>query len=118
GIDIFALPSRHLNPHERIQVIAQYPGSPHHCLLATDYSLFLLDERFPCHPILTWYHTSAQPPTYLTCLPSVGDGDLDLVTMSSQSLTDVCCFTVNLRSSETPVGLGSPFQISSIEYVF
>ena len=51
GHDIFALPSNVLHQKERIRVCQCYHGNSFHHILATDYSLLMVDERFPTRPV-------------------------------------------------------------------
>lgn len=51
GTDLFALPSKYLNKTERIRVVEQHPVSPFLYVIATDYSLCLVDLRFPDNPV-------------------------------------------------------------------
>ena len=51
GHDLFALPSNVLHLKERIRVCQCYHGNPFYHILATDYSLLMVDERFPTRPV-------------------------------------------------------------------
>ncbi|XP_042310289.1 TATA box-binding protein-associated factor RNA polymerase I subunit C isoform X2 [Sceloporus undulatus] len=47
-------------------------GHPYHHLVATQFSLCLLDERFPLVPLLRWEHMMERPPVYAQLTPARG----------------------------------------------
>lgn len=63
-MDLFALPSKFLHPNERIRIIKQH--SPFLYVIATDYMLILIDERFPGHPVRYALFRSMKFPHLLT----------------------------------------------------
>ncbi|KAL8204147.1 UNVERIFIED_CONTAM: hypothetical protein K2H54_068353 [Gekko kuhli] len=55
-------------------VQARYLGQaePYHHLIATQFSMYVLDERFPRVPLLRWQHMLRRPPLYSHILPGGG----------------------------------------------
>uniref|UniRef100_A0A8C7Z9U3 Wu:fj64h06 n=1 Tax=Oryzias sinensis TaxID=183150 RepID=A0A8C7Z9U3_9TELE len=47
-------------------ILSRYLGDVHpfHHLVTTQYSAYILDERFPCVPMLKWDHMMASPPVF------------------------------------------------------
>ncbi|RVE65440.1 hypothetical protein OJAV_G00116630 [Oryzias javanicus] len=47
-------------------ILSRYLGDVHsfHHLITTQYSAYILDERFPCVPMLKWDHMMASPPVF------------------------------------------------------
>ncbi|XP_034297780.2 TATA box-binding protein-associated factor RNA polymerase I subunit C isoform X2 [Pantherophis guttatus] len=53
-------------------VLSKYLGhsEPFHHLVATQFSVFVLDERFPLVPVLCWEHMMQRPPIYAHLTPA------------------------------------------------
>ncbi|XP_063151994.1 TATA box-binding protein-associated factor RNA polymerase I subunit C isoform X2 [Candoia aspera] len=53
-------------------VLSKHLGhsEPFHHLVATQFSVFVLDERFPLVPVLRWEHMMQQPPIYAHLTPA------------------------------------------------
>ncbi|XP_052101126.1 uncharacterized protein LOC127735075 isoform X1 [Mytilus californianus] len=113
GMDLFALPSRFLHPNERIRIIKQH--SPFMYVIATDYSLILVDERFPGHPLLQWQHLLRNPPQYLSILADIGKEKQILISIASQSPMETYCYMFQGGAHKTLQGIGSPWQLSRID---
>ncbi|XP_064609718.1 uncharacterized protein LOC135473763 [Liolophura sinensis] len=115
GTDIFALPSKLLHPEERIQVSCQQPSQSFYHLLATDYSLFLLDQRFPNHPVLQWYHMLSVPQYLSPANQELADGR-HMTLLASQIPAETYAFQYNFSTSGIPPCSSCvPFRISCIE---
>ncbi|XP_019967228.2 TATA box-binding protein-associated factor, RNA polymerase I, subunit C isoform X1 [Paralichthys olivaceus] len=80
-------------------ILSRYLGDVHsfHHLITTQYSAYVMDERFPCVPMLKWDHMMESPPLFCHVLPgsassgSVVGGDrttkVVLGSYSSQEIT-------------------------------
>ncbi|XP_048733624.2 uncharacterized protein LOC125649847 isoform X2 [Ostrea edulis] len=112
NVDLFALPNKFLHPKERICLVEKHPSSHHAYLTATDYSLFLLDDRFPGHPMLQWKHMLRKPPQLASSV--VMDTDNILLAMGTLSPAEVCAYQYRYGFSELPQSIGSPWKFSSI----
>ncbi|XP_062984415.1 TATA box-binding protein-associated factor RNA polymerase I subunit C isoform X1 [Elgaria multicarinata webbii] len=55
-------------------VLSKYLGQaePYHHLVATQFSAYVLDERFPLVPVLSWKHMLQRPPSYAHLTPDAG----------------------------------------------
>uniref|UniRef100_A0A670Z6J1 TATA-box binding protein associated factor, RNA polymerase I subunit C n=1 Tax=Pseudonaja textilis TaxID=8673 RepID=A0A670Z6J1_PSETE len=53
-------------------LLSKYLGhsEPFHHLVATQFSVFVLDERFPLVPVLSWEHMMQRPPIYAHLVPA------------------------------------------------
>ncbi|XP_061468628.1 TATA box-binding protein-associated factor RNA polymerase I subunit C [Rhineura floridana] len=53
-------------------VLSKYLGQaePYHHLVATQFSMYVLDERFPLVPVLSWEHMMQRPPIYAHLTPA------------------------------------------------
>ncbi|XP_052279620.1 TATA box-binding protein-associated factor RNA polymerase I subunit C-like isoform X2 [Dreissena polymorpha] len=68
AVDLFCLPDSSLHKRERLRACGRHPASSLYSILATDYSLMLMDQRFPRCPVLKWSHMLTTPPQYMQCL--------------------------------------------------
>ena len=50
-VDLFALPNKLVQPSERVMVAKQQTSCAFHHIVATDASMFVIDQRFPGHPV-------------------------------------------------------------------
>ncbi|XP_069138616.1 uncharacterized protein [Argopecten irradians] len=117
GVDLFALPSSMVMTGERIYMFTQSAASEFHHFVATDYSFFLLDQRFPSTPVLNWKSILKNPPQYLEGVnfPSKGHS---LLLIGSQGPPEVCCYTYKCSSGKAAQALGAPWRVSRIGDVF
>ncbi|XP_053709486.1 uncharacterized protein taf1c isoform X3 [Synchiropus splendidus] len=60
---------------------------PFHHIVATQYSAYLLDERFPCVPMLKMDHMMQSPPVFCHVSSGVGTTKVLLGSQSSQEIT-------------------------------
>ncbi|XP_033750206.1 uncharacterized protein LOC117334613 isoform X2 [Pecten maximus] len=117
GVDLFALPSPLLMMGERIHISTQSTASEFYHFVACDYSLFLLDQRFPSTPVLSWKHMLANPPQYLEGV-NFPTRDHSLLLICSQSPPEVCCYNYKCSSGKAAQALGAPWRVSRIDDVF
>ncbi|XP_076103668.1 uncharacterized protein LOC143072558 isoform X3 [Mytilus galloprovincialis] len=113
GVDLFALPSKFLHPNERIRIIKQH--SPFLYVIATDYMLILVDERFPGHPLLQWQHLLRNPPQYMSVLADIGKEKQSLISIASQNPMETYCYMFQGGVHKTLQGIGSPWQLTRID---
>uniref|UniRef100_A0A3Q4GCD9 Wu:fj64h06 n=1 Tax=Neolamprologus brichardi TaxID=32507 RepID=A0A3Q4GCD9_NEOBR len=74
-------------------VLSRYLGDSHsfHHLITTQYSAYIMDERFPCVPMLKWDHMMTSPPIFCHIVPGCASSGLSAgeattkVLLSSQS---------------------------------
>ncbi|XP_064620814.1 uncharacterized protein LOC135483733 [Lineus longissimus] len=117
SLDIFALPFSKVYTKERIMVSSPCAKTFYH-LVATDYTLMLMDERFPQVPVMLWRPSVRTPPQYLQFIPNITqDQQEDLIIVGCQDARDVLCYPVTLGNSERPLphGLGPPWRLSCID---
>ncbi|KAM3599291.1 uncharacterized protein V6R79_003281 [Siganus canaliculatus] len=52
-------------------ILSQYLGDAHcfHHLITTQYSAYIMDERFPCMPMIKWDHMMQSPPMFCHVVP-------------------------------------------------
>ncbi|XP_013402613.1 TATA box-binding protein-associated factor, RNA polymerase I, subunit C-like [Lingula anatina] len=108
--DLFVLPSKHLSVKERVMATKQHPESYFYHVVATDYSLILVDERFCNVPVLQWNHSLLTPPQYMDIVASVDlhGTEEDILLLSSQESCETNCFQFSVchdthaRDSHTP----------------
>ncbi|KAL3865792.1 hypothetical protein ACJMK2_043146 [Sinanodonta woodiana] len=111
SVDLFCLPSKFLHKRERIRsVVAQSDSSFYH-LMATDYSLILLDERFPGYPVLKWQHLLKSPPRYLSRSP-YSSTEIHSVFVGSQYPPEVVCLRYQQQRGLPPQAISVPWRAS------
>lgn len=59
---------------------------PFHHLITTQFSLYILDERFPEVPMLKWNHALKSPPLFVHVTTCEGSNQIMLATQQSQEL--------------------------------
>ncbi|XP_060064062.1 uncharacterized protein LOC132544481 [Ylistrum balloti] len=117
GVDLFALPSPLVMLGERIHLSTQSTASEFHHFVACNYSLFLIDQRFPSTPVLSWKHMLVNPPQYLEGV-NFPTKDHSILLIASQSPPEVCCYTYKCSSGMAAQALGAPWRVSRIDDVF
>uniref|UniRef100_A0A3Q2WYS7 TATA-box binding protein associated factor, RNA polymerase I subunit C n=1 Tax=Haplochromis burtoni TaxID=8153 RepID=A0A3Q2WYS7_HAPBU len=78
-------------------VLSRYLGDSHsfHHLITTQYSAYIMDERFPCVPMLKWDHMMTSPPIFCHIVPGCASSSLSAgeattkVLLSSQSSQEI-----------------------------
>ncbi|XP_074651234.1 uncharacterized protein LOC141905997 [Tubulanus polymorphus] len=102
GIDLFILPNDLLLNYERIVSIHSLPSNPFYHLVNTDFTMSLIDERFPKHPALHWKQPLRCPVQYTDIIRDiVPDPALPDLLLASSWLNDECmCYPIS--TSETP----------------
>lgn len=82
-----------------------------HHLISTQYSAYIMDERFPCVPVLKIDHMMEAPPIFCHCLtgpaPSVGGGATKVL-LGSQSSQEVTLLQYSGGRAEACMSRGPP----------
>uniref|UniRef100_A0A8C6TCC7 TAF1C beta-propeller domain-containing protein n=1 Tax=Neogobius melanostomus TaxID=47308 RepID=A0A8C6TCC7_9GOBI len=81
-----------------------------HHLVTTQYSAYVLDERFPCVPMLKWDHMMDSPPVFCHVLPGSGPstGAVAKVLLGSQCAQEVMLLQYAGGGAEACVSRGPP----------
>ncbi|XP_061657428.1 uncharacterized protein taf1c isoform X2 [Syngnathoides biaculeatus] len=95
-------------------IICKYLADAHpfHHLVTTQYSAYIMDERFPCLPMLKMDHMMESPPMFCHILPGVsascGGARTTKVLLGSQSSQEITQLQYSGGRAETCVSLGPP----------
>ncbi|XP_056146956.1 TATA box-binding protein-associated factor RNA polymerase I subunit C [Lampris incognitus] len=101
---------------ERV-ILTKYLGDVHsfHHLITTQNSAYIMDERFPCMPMLKWDHMMQCPPMFCQVLRSsasscsvMGVADATTILLGSQTSQEIFLFQYSGGRSEACVSLGPP----------
>ncbi|XP_045156708.2 uncharacterized protein LOC123523126 isoform X2 [Mercenaria mercenaria] len=115
GQDLFSLPSKLLHNRERIRVCDRHPASTFYHLVATDYNLMIMDERYLKYPVLRWEHMLSTPPQYITSVCGSGiNSDDNFIYLASQYPADVHAFRFSARNGLPPLGVSQPHRAAKI----
>ena len=114
--DLFKLSHPSLQVRERVYIHKQHEKSPYHHFVATSNNIFLLDQRFPSHPVLKWTHLLISPPVYMDIIYNItardGCSD-DVVLLGCQDYPECHAFQLSLGlGSLHPYWNGLPWRIS------
>ena len=101
GSALFSLPHSVLHTSERIMASTSHATNRFYHLIATDYSLMLVDQRFSHHPVLFWSHSHLGRPAYLKSV-AMPHSMPDVVLLGSQDNPEVHAFQMSLADGETP----------------
>ncbi|KAG8535147.1 hypothetical protein GDO81_029322 [Engystomops pustulosus] len=86
--------------------------NPAHCLVNTQFSLYIMDERFPLVPLVKWDHTLERPPAFVSVVP----GDPSKILLGSQHSQETLMVQYSGRSvacvSPPPPPAQPPSEIS------
>ncbi|KAM3909801.1 TATA box-binding protein-associated factor RNA polymerase I subunit C-like isoform 1-T2 [Leptodactylus fuscus] len=78
--------------------------NPAHCLVSTQFSLYIMDERFPLVPLAKWDHMLEGPPTYINVIPGGATDGTNKILLGTQHSQE----TLMVQYSDRPT---SPFQL-------
>ncbi|XP_060591852.1 uncharacterized protein LOC132746646 [Ruditapes philippinarum] len=118
GVDLFSLPSDILYNRERIRAVSRHSASSFYHLVATDYKLLIMDERYQKYPVLRWEHMLISPPQYMSVVSeaddSSGEADDNFIYIGSQYPPEVHAFRFSARNGQPPLSIAQPHRASSI----
>ncbi|XP_044129055.1 TATA box-binding protein-associated factor RNA polymerase I subunit C [Bufo gargarizans] len=58
--------------------------NPAYCLVSTQFSLYIMDDRFPLVPLARWDHMLEAPPTYISIIPGVVTDHCNKILLGTQ----------------------------------
>ena len=124
SVDLFALPSDLAHSRERVMT-AHVHGSLDFSFLhaiATNYSVFLIDQRFPGSPVMQWHPDTLGPITYLHSLelphPTNEAQCRALLLAGSQHPAEVMCYPFSHGGGRAVIGSGCPRRLSMMTDIF
>ncbi|XP_014914105.1 TATA box-binding protein-associated factor, RNA polymerase I, subunit C [Poecilia latipinna] len=80
---------------------------PFHHLLTTQHSAYIMDERFPCVPMLKWDHMMEAPPLFCHVAPGSASGTTKVL-LGSQSSQEITLLQYSGGAVEACCSHGSP----------
>ncbi|XP_028274274.1 TATA box-binding protein-associated factor RNA polymerase I subunit C [Parambassis ranga] len=96
-------------------ILAKYLGDSHafHHLITTQYSAYIMDERFPCVPMLKWDHMMQYPPAFCHVVPgfaygTAGETRTTKVLLGSQCAQEITMLQYSGGRAEACVSLDAP----------
>ncbi|KAM4635807.1 uncharacterized protein taf1c [Polymixia lowei] len=104
---------------ERV-ILTKYLGQAHsfHHLVTTQFSAYIVDERFPCMPMLKWDHMMQYPPMFGHVLPgsasscSAGGGtETTKILLGSQSSQEISMLQYSGGRAEACFSVGPPLAL-------
>ncbi|XP_005090000.1 uncharacterized protein LOC101861922 [Aplysia californica] len=119
GTEIFGLSPKFVRSTESVRSACNV-GFPNHCVV-TDNAVFLMDQRFPAVPVLSWNHELMMAsPQYVKVFPSssLAGGPTDrcsgdkLLLVGAQQPAEVMCYPISVKSSSAPTASFLPFRVS------
>ena len=115
SMDILTLPHECLSAREHVYAHRVHEKSTMHHVIASNNHVFLVDQRYPNHPVLSWSHLLLSPPNTLQLLHDVRDesGSHDVMFLSSQDKPECHAFEFDLASGDShPVWIDQPWRVS------
>ncbi|XP_026195771.1 TATA box-binding protein-associated factor RNA polymerase I subunit C isoform X2 [Anabas testudineus] len=98
-------------------ILSKYLGDVHpfHHLITTQYSAYIVDERFPCMPMLKWDHMMQSPPMFCHVIPgpsssgsALGHSSTAKVLLGSHSSQEITLLQYSGGRAEACCSLGPP----------
>ncbi|XP_059140859.1 TATA box-binding protein-associated factor RNA polymerase I subunit C-like isoform X2 [Physella acuta] len=112
GLELFTLCNQLNKAHERVMTAAAL-GFPYH-LAVTDFSLFVMDQRFTATPVLQFSLESIASPQYIEIINNISNTSENLIFLASQQPAEVMCFHVNVQQGLAPTSTVLPWKVSPI----
>ncbi|KAM7393311.1 hypothetical protein PAMA_008117 [Pampus argenteus] len=95
-------------------ILSRYLGDVHsfHHLITTQHSAYIMDERFPCMPMLKWDHMMQSPPMFCHIIPgsgsAAGASKTTKVLLGSQRSQEITLLQYSGGSAEACFSRGPP----------
>uniref|UniRef100_A0ABM5FUX7 TATA box-binding protein-associated factor RNA polymerase I subunit C n=1 Tax=Pogona vitticeps TaxID=103695 RepID=A0ABM5FUX7_9SAUR len=98
-------------------VFTKYLGQaqPYHQLVATQFSVYVLDERFPLVPLLRWEHMMSGPPLYVHLTPAGAPSRPHKMLLGTHHSQELLLLQYMGGLSTACQLLGPPQKVSSIQ---
>ncbi|XP_041374423.1 uncharacterized protein LOC121387387 [Gigantopelta aegis] len=115
-VDLFALPNKLLRQSERVMVAKQQTSCAFHHIVATDASMFIIDQRFPGHPLSHWSFSQKAAPQYISsCDISVSDDiHTNIIIVGTQHPPETYCFQIQFGGLSPLQTTTQPWRLSRI----
>ncbi|KAK5851652.1 hypothetical protein PBY51_023191 [Eleginops maclovinus] len=81
---------------------------PFHHLITTQYSAYIMDERFPCMPVLKWDHMMQSPPMFCHTVPGSDPSRTAKVLLGSHSSQEITLLQYSGGRAEACSSRGPP----------
>ncbi|XP_017288396.1 TATA box-binding protein-associated factor RNA polymerase I subunit C [Kryptolebias marmoratus] len=110
GLTLFRISSTAACRSGECLLQSRYLGDAHpfHHLVATQYSAYVMDERFPCVPMLKWDHMMEAPPIFCHAVPRAAGSETAGVLLGSQSSQEITLLQYSGGRVQPCFSLGPP----------
>ncbi|XP_060685673.1 TATA box-binding protein-associated factor, RNA polymerase I, subunit C [Hemiscyllium ocellatum] len=88
--------------------------NPYHYLVTTQYSAYIVDERFPTVPVLKWAHMLKSPPMFAQVACGAAKKRANKIVLGTQRTQEVLLLQYSGGSQLPCKSLGPPLKLSSI----
>ncbi|XP_041126698.1 TATA box-binding protein-associated factor RNA polymerase I subunit C [Polyodon spathula] len=85
----------------------------YHYLITTQYSAYIVDERFPCVPVMKWEHMLESPPMFSLVLPGEPWGRSNKVLLATQCSQELLLLQYSGGTQIACQSLAPPQKLSS-----
>ncbi|KAG7477123.1 hypothetical protein MATL_G00090790 [Megalops atlanticus] len=99
---------------ERV-ILTKYLNDVHdyHHLITTQHSCYIMDERFPCLPMVKWEHMMVDPPMFAQVLPGSAQGRTNKVLLGSQRSQELMLLQYSGGGETACCSVGPPQKLLS-----